>query len=602
MTCTNFPKDNLVPNVTQHQVGNVTYLYKGGAPTAPLWEAITGPLAAKGVTVEGGGSVQDFIDAQFTTTTELATGKFQDGQYVRLADRAMELFLLQSGGTANGIDILNAGVGKTAVSESFGTNSISLLAAGVKAGLMLSASAVENSNIIEYCLRNYDDVYWESGAIWINRASKLNRQHQTLRGLNRDTCLLVPTADFISDTIGGATAKAAVWYQPAGAWNVNSGFVYGGSIRGLRIDCGVAGAAGNTVEGIRTNRVVTMLDIKDVFIWRPSIGVNATYANWGATLSNVTVIGAYEKSIYLGFASNGVIMTGCNLFGQDWVVPTHLHVETSSYGVEYNGGVIEGAQYGAFIRDRAQVKFTGVDFEVANTEFIHIEGSYTTVLESEGGTLTVVGPPSSADTCTFVGRPSVAAIHTLDSQLTVSNSKFIPAEATGGVPCLLADRTGAKKGLVNQGILDINNDYSEWTLGTGGQVDTVFGERRGTWIPNISINGSSAGITYDVVNGTLLQVGKRITAKFHIKLSNKGVNGGIIRVTGLTSLNRIGTDGGVVAYTGGLSAAIDIGMYGESGSTNIVLSKTAVGGTTQLVESDITNSFEIIGTYDYWIE
>lgn len=62
MTCTNFPKDNLVPNVTQHQVGNVTYLYKGGAPTAPLWEAITGPLAAKGVTVEGGGSVQDVID------------------------------------------------------------------------------------------------------------------------------------------------------------------------------------------------------------------------------------------------------------------------------------------------------------------------------------------------------------------------------------------------------------------------------------------------------------------------------------------------------------------------------------------------------------
>ena len=62
MTCTNFPKDNLVPNVTQHQVGNVTYLYKGGAPTAPLWEAITGPLAAKGVTIEGGGSVQDFID------------------------------------------------------------------------------------------------------------------------------------------------------------------------------------------------------------------------------------------------------------------------------------------------------------------------------------------------------------------------------------------------------------------------------------------------------------------------------------------------------------------------------------------------------------
>ena len=72
MTCTNFPKYNLTENVTQHQVGNVTYLYKGGAPTAPLWEAITGPLAAKGVTVEGGGSVQGFIDTNtFKTVAEM---------------------------------------------------------------------------------------------------------------------------------------------------------------------------------------------------------------------------------------------------------------------------------------------------------------------------------------------------------------------------------------------------------------------------------------------------------------------------------------------------------------------------------------------------
>ena len=44
MACTQFPKDGLVPDVTPHVVGDVTYLYKGGAPTAPLWEAITAPL------------------------------------------------------------------------------------------------------------------------------------------------------------------------------------------------------------------------------------------------------------------------------------------------------------------------------------------------------------------------------------------------------------------------------------------------------------------------------------------------------------------------------------------------------------------------------
>lgn len=114
MTCTNFPKDNLVPNVTQHQVGNVTYLYTGGTPTAPLWEAITGPLTAKRVTKAGGGSIQDFIDAQYTTVAELATGKFQAGEYVRLIDRDMELAFVQEGGVPDGIKVLPAGGTKTA--------------------------------------------------------------------------------------------------------------------------------------------------------------------------------------------------------------------------------------------------------------------------------------------------------------------------------------------------------------------------------------------------------------------------------------------------------------------------------------------------------
>lgn len=62
----------------------------------------------------GGGSVQDFIDAQYTTVAELATGKFQAGQYVRLTDRAMGLFLLQPGGAVNGTSILDAGNSNTA--------------------------------------------------------------------------------------------------------------------------------------------------------------------------------------------------------------------------------------------------------------------------------------------------------------------------------------------------------------------------------------------------------------------------------------------------------------------------------------------------------
>lgn len=62
-----------------------------------------------------GGSVQDFIDAQYATVTDVATGKFQVGTYVRLTDREMGLFFVQSGSSANGYDTINAGNGNTAV-------------------------------------------------------------------------------------------------------------------------------------------------------------------------------------------------------------------------------------------------------------------------------------------------------------------------------------------------------------------------------------------------------------------------------------------------------------------------------------------------------
>lgn len=70
---------------------------------------------ADDVANNGGGSVQDFIDAQYATVADVATGKFKVGTYVRLTDRALRLFLLQSGGVADGYGILNAANGNTAV-------------------------------------------------------------------------------------------------------------------------------------------------------------------------------------------------------------------------------------------------------------------------------------------------------------------------------------------------------------------------------------------------------------------------------------------------------------------------------------------------------
>ena len=71
-------------------------------------------ITASTIPTSSSGSVQDFIDAQFTTVAEMATGKFQVGQYVRLTDRSLKLFKVQSGGFLTGKGTIDAGNGNTA--------------------------------------------------------------------------------------------------------------------------------------------------------------------------------------------------------------------------------------------------------------------------------------------------------------------------------------------------------------------------------------------------------------------------------------------------------------------------------------------------------
>jgi glycerophosphoryl diester phosphodiesterase len=86
----------------------------GTVPSEPTYQVVH-VRSADAISNANGGSVQDFIDAQYTTVAELATGKFHVGQYVRLTDRAMGLFLVQSGGTPDGKGVLDAGNSNTAV-------------------------------------------------------------------------------------------------------------------------------------------------------------------------------------------------------------------------------------------------------------------------------------------------------------------------------------------------------------------------------------------------------------------------------------------------------------------------------------------------------
>lgn len=120
----------------------------------PDWEAFTatahnllsgrdlpGSHDASAINNSAGGSVQDFIDAQSTTISEVSTGKFAVGEHVRVTDRGDEPFEIVSGGTANGTYIIDAGTGKTAVLK--GKPSIISFGGGESVSATINADVVE---------------------------------------------------------------------------------------------------------------------------------------------------------------------------------------------------------------------------------------------------------------------------------------------------------------------------------------------------------------------------------------------------------------------------------------------------------------------------
>ena len=101
------------------EVGGSVYVWRGELPkvvpqgSTPASTGGIGPAAWLDV---GDASVRSDLGnfISYDTTVGLATGKYPAGRRVSLSDRAGAIFIVSSGGTANGFDIINAGSGKTA--------------------------------------------------------------------------------------------------------------------------------------------------------------------------------------------------------------------------------------------------------------------------------------------------------------------------------------------------------------------------------------------------------------------------------------------------------------------------------------------------------
>lgn len=90
MTCTNFPSTGLVANVTEHQVGDIIYIYKGDG----IWESDGPPLDL----------VKDLSQAYIFDTVALFKAsliEFPDGKTIHLNDRGAD-FIKISGQSGTG--------------------------------------------------------------------------------------------------------------------------------------------------------------------------------------------------------------------------------------------------------------------------------------------------------------------------------------------------------------------------------------------------------------------------------------------------------------------------------------------------------------------
>ncbi len=66
-----------------------------------------------------------------------------------------------------------------------------------------------------------------------------------------------------------------------------------------------------------------------------------------------------------------------------------------------------------------------------------------------------------------------------------------------------------------------------------GTSELLADYEEGTWTPALAFGGGSTGVTYTTQAGTYTKVGRTVTVRFEIELSNKGSSTGAATITGL---------------------------------------------------------------------
>jgi hypothetical protein len=146
MSCTNFPSTGLIPNVTTHTVGNITYIWTGIA-----WESQ--------VNVPAGGLINDLSQAYIFDTVggalgyEQSTIVFPVGKTIHLNDRQADFTVIAGTSTANIFKI----IASTSINQSINliikNKTVSLLQLGAKEDALgdgVESGTTDDSAVVDF--------------------------------------------------------------------------------------------------------------------------------------------------------------------------------------------------------------------------------------------------------------------------------------------------------------------------------------------------------------------------------------------------------------------------------------------------------------------